>query len=68
MTVVAFTTVLAATIFLTVETFKGVLEYTIREPESCPPAPPEPARRIATWLLIVAFAAFDAYLIKAVLK
>ena len=73
LTVVAFTAVLAATIFLTVETFKGVLEYTIRELENCtppcvigPPPPESPERRVAMWLLIGAVAILDVVLIKTV--
>ena len=74
LTVGAFTTVLAATIFLTVETFKGVLEYTVHTLENCMPPcvvgppPPEPLeKRIVMWLLIGAVAILDIVLIKQIL-
>ena len=71
---VAFTAVLAATIFITVETFKGALECTVRELENCtppcvigPPPPESPERRIVTWLIIGAVAVLDIVLIKQIL-
>lgn len=69
MTLVALAAALAATIFLTVETFEGVLEHTARALERCAPPcpiepPPEPPeRQVARWLLAAAVAALEVALI-----
>jgi len=71
MTVVALAATLAATIFLTVETFEGVLEHTARALERCTPPcpigpPPEPPeRQVAKWLLAAAVAALIALIARS---
>jgi hypothetical protein len=70
-TLSAFIALLAFAISLTVGTFKGILEHTMRALENCAPPcavgplPPEPLeKQVAKWLLVAAVAAI---LIKSIL-
>jgi hypothetical protein len=73
LTVVALAATLVAVAFIVVETFKGVVAYTMRELENCTPPcvvgppPPEPLeRQVAKWLLVAAVAVFEIVLIKSI--